>query len=102
MIARGQQTSASLVKTGDRLAVSFRQSSTGFDRKEPELMKVAGIERAQDGVVALRIRLSITRRYLVKRSATSSLIEARCSASKENLSIVQSSSTDGIVVCSRI
>ena len=53
MIARRQQTSASLIKTCDSPAICFRQTVAGLDRKKPELMKVTGIERAQDGVVAL-------------------------------------------------
>jgi len=54
----------------DAAAISRRQASLSFDSKEPELMKVAGVERAQNRIVALRVRVAITRRHLVNLSAT--------------------------------
>src|SRR5687768_10443177 len=70
MISRRQQTSASLVKPRDSTTVRSGQPVASLNSEEPELMKVAGIERAQYGVVALRVRLPITRRHLINPGAT--------------------------------
>src|SRR6185503_5095348 len=46
MIARRQETSASLVKTCDAGTVNRSQPLANFYGKQPKLIKVAGIERA--------------------------------------------------------
>ena len=76
MIARRQQTSASLVKACDASTVICGQPIANLYGEQPELIEVAGVERAEYDVVALRVRLAIACRYLVNSIAV--LVLDRC------------------------
>src|ERR1051325_2171630 len=65
MIASGHDAAASLAETRDALTVGRGQAFTQVNRKQPELLHVGLIERAQDRIITGGIQLTIARRHFV-------------------------------------
>ena len=69
VVASREDSAAAFVKARDAFAIGLRQTVSGVDREEPELVEVRGIERAQHRIVARSVFLTIPRRDLVTRSS---------------------------------
>jgi hypothetical protein len=59
MVARGKQATSALAKTSDTRTIGGGQAVSRVDREEPQLIVDTLIERAQDGIIASRLRLAI-------------------------------------------
>ena len=64
MIASYKDSSSTLSKTRDALAVFCRKAVTGIHREEPQFIEVLAIQLAQDCIIAGSILFSITRCHL--------------------------------------
>src|SRR6266852_4638534 len=64
VIARGQDAAASLTETCDSLAICLRQTIAGINRKQPELVELRSIQRAENAIVTCGVRFAIASYHL--------------------------------------
>src|ERR1700687_1215905 len=67
MIARRENSAASLPEARNALTICDTQPITRIDCEKPYFIKLARVELAQHLVVAVGVRLAIPRSYLIKR-----------------------------------